>query len=266
VTAVDSSAIVVASANGAAYRRATQVAGELGLPVVKDWRTAPALVALVIDVESAALQLLGDKPPGPVTIDFANPAMEYRRKGGQNELLGRAVGVRKGRDLSVFDATAGLGRDAFVLADLGCRVLMKERSPALAWLLGQALDSADISASEHVREAAKRMQVQSGDSRLCRVPDGAVIYLDPMFPERRNNAAVKKDLAVLQALHGSDNTCNELSEDSNEQLFLWALEQPTPRIVVKRPLKAPALARKKPSHAVSGKAVRFDVYVLGDLP
>ena len=266
MTAVDSSAIVVASANGAAYRRATQVAGELGLPVVKDWRTAPALVALVIDVESASLQLLGDKPPGPVTIDFANPAMEYRRKGGQNELLGRAVGVRQGRDLSVFDATAGLGRDAFVLADLGCRVLMRERSPALAWLLGQALDSADISASEHVREAAKRMQVQSGDSRLCRVPDGAVIYLDPMFPERRNNAAVKKDLAVLQALHGSDNTCNELNEHSNEQLFLWALEQPTPRIVVKRPLKAPALARKKPSHAVSGKAVRFDVYVLGDLP
>ncbi len=35
----------------------------------------------------------------------------------------------------VVDATAGLGRDAFVLASVGCRVRMLERNPVVAALL-----------------------------------------------------------------------------------------------------------------------------------
>ena len=76
-----------------------------------------------------------------------------------------------------------------------------------------------------------------------------------MFTERRGSAAVKKDLSVLQALHGS-------LENEDEQLLAWAMSQPVRRVVVKRPLKSPALDLRKPSHTIKGKAVRFDVYAL----
>ncbi len=46
-----------------------------------------------------------------------------------------------------------------------------------------------------------------------------------------------------------------------DALLLWALRQDTARVVVKRPAKAPQLAGMAPSHCISGKSVRYDVYV-----
>lgn len=261
MTSTEQPRVVIAPANTAARQRAQHVAAVLELPLAVDWRQSDAELALVIDIERAFLQRIEVNPPGPVIIDFAAPAMEHRRKGGQNELLGRAVGIRHGRYPRVFDATAGLGRDGYVLADSGCEVLLCERSPVLAWLLEQAVEWGMISAIEHVREASKRLTIITGDARNQCVPSGSVIYLDPMFPERRSHAAVKKDLAVLQVLHGGIPS----DESEGEGLLTWALRQDIPRVVVKRPLKATALGGLKPAYQLKGKAVRFDVYVLGDL-
>jgi len=250
------SSCIVVPASPQLLGKATAVADNLGIPVTGTLETAVADVALVLDYDGAWLQQLGEKAPGPVAIDFATPAMEHRRKGGHNELLGRAVGVTDKRRPRVFDATAGLGRDAFVLADLGCEVVLAERSPILAWLLEQGVQKALISGSDHVRAAAGRMTVMAGDSTTMAVAEGDVIYLDPMFTDRKNSAAVKKDLGLLQLLHRS------VAVDS-DRLFAWATRQPCNRIVVKRPLKAPSLEGPRPSHALKGKAVRFDVYVGG---
>ena len=259
--AKNSPGIVIAASSAAALSRTKRLAASLGLALVADWRRAPASLALVVDVEQAWLQRIEPNPPGPVSIDFAAPAMEHRRKGGHNELLGRAVGIKQGRYPGVFDATAGLGRDGFVLADSGCRVSLCERSSVLSWLLEQAIEQGLISGIEHVRKAATRLSVIAGDARDQTVQAGTVIYLDPMFPERRSQSGVKKDLAVLQILHGGVPS----DEAESEALLEWALQQDTPRIVVKRPLKAPVLGRRKPAYELKGKAIRFDVYVLGDL-
>lgn len=245
---------IVAPADAGLWAHAVKIAETLCLPVAADWRQATARVALVVDFDRAWLQQLGSKPPGPLHVDFASPEMTHRRKGGQNELLGRAVGVKANKHPAVFDATAGLGRDAFVLADLGCEVTLVERSRTLAFLLEQAVDRARLSASDQVRHAVERMRVVWGESLEFEVSDSDVIYIDPMFPDRRNTAAVKKDLAVLQRLHGQQ-------PDDSAALADWALEQSVSRVVVKRPAKAPPLTDRAPSHALSGKAVRFDVYV-----
>lgn len=246
---------MVCPADNGARARAFALANELELPLVSSWSDTSAAVALVVDTDRAWLQQIEiSKPPGPIFLDFASPAMEYRRKGGHNELLGRAVGVRGGKYPKVMDGTAGLGRDGFVLADLGCAVTLVERSRVLAWLLNEAVSAAMISASEHVRAAAARMRVRHQDSLALSVADQDVIYLDPMFPDRRSSAAVKKDLALLQALHGD-------SPAGATNLLEWALSQPVERIVVKRPAKSPALDSRSPSHSISGKAVRFDCYV-----
>ena len=67
---------------------------------------------------------------------------------------------------------------------------------------------------------------------------------------------MKKDMVLLQALLAPVGTAS----DDND-LLLWALDQDVARVVVKRPAKAPALAARKPSHVIAGKAVRYDVYV-----
>ena len=253
VTSDGAPVCTVVPAHSGAIDRANSVARELGLRVEKNLSVASGVVALIVDQEDAWLQEISANKPGPVKVDFASPAMMHRRKGGQNEMLGRAIGIKSNRHPWVFDATAGLGRDAYVLADLGCKVTLVERSAVLAFILQEGLNRAVISQFNEVREAAARMSVKCEDStEICATPD-QVIYLDPMFEERKGSAASKKDLSVLQALHGH-------SAD-DQRLIDWAFGQPVSRIVVKRPIKAAPLTASVPSHVLKGKSVRFDVYV-----
>ena len=246
----------VVPASKAAEAAAKKVALDLGLSLADSFSTARAPVALVVDVHEVWLQSLATPRPGRVMIVFSSPDMVHRRKAGHNEPLGRAVGLKADRKPRVFDATAGLGRDAFVLADLGCRVELSEVSPVLHFLLVQAHKSALMSASDKVTRAAERMVLSCGDSISRTLSDIDVIYLDPMFPERGKSAAVKKDLATVQALH-SDAPIAE----SGDRLLDWALSQSVSRVVLKRPAKSPNLGGVKPSHTLSGKTVRFDVFV-----
>ena len=143
---------------GESPQRAQETAAQLTLPY------NPALksdeIELVVGETNAWLETAGLK----VAIRYDSPAMLHRRHGGQNELLGKAVGVKRDRHPTVFDATGGLGRDAFVLADLGCRVTLCEQTPALAWLLRDAISCAQVSRHEGVRDAAERMTVHVGNS------------------------------------------------------------------------------------------------------
>ena len=239
--------VVVRPVLGESPLRAQAAAAQLTLPY------NPALksddIELIVGEANAWLETAGLK----VAIRYDSAAMLHRRHGGQNELLGRAVGVKNDRHPIVFDATGGLGRDAFVLADLGCRVTLCEQTPALAWLLQDAILCAQVSRHEAVRDAAGRMTVHAGNSEAQLLGAATVIYIDPMFPERKKAAAVKKEAMMLQYLSASN--------DGGESLMDWASQQAVDRIVVKRPVKAPVLGERKASFSLSGKSVRFDVFV-----
>ncbi|WP_116364796.1 class I SAM-dependent methyltransferase [Parahaliea mediterranea] len=240
-----------------------QVAAELGLPLLESTDALAADLLLRLDQGRLALVQGGPAAPGPVSVDFGGGRMRQRRRGGHNELLGKALGVGRKSPLRVLDATAGLGRDSFVLADLGCEVLLCERQPVVAALLGSALAQARGSDDDWLCATAQRMQLAPGDARQLPASSLAgidVIYLDPMFPHRGKSAAVKKDMALFQRLIGIPE-----DETDSEALLQWALAQPVARVAVKRPLKAPPLAGGKPSHQIRGKAVRFDVHVLAAL-
>ena len=247
---------VVAPASRGVQARAKSVAETLNLKFVAVVDDLDSGVALVIDTDRSWLQRLQRPRLGPVYIDFSSADMLYRRKSGHNEPLGRAIGVKRDKRPRVFDATAGLGRDAFVLADLGCSVALSEQSVPLCYLLEQARELALMNASDKVVGAASRMRVLRGDSRQQAVDDFDVIYIDPMFPERGKTAAVKKDLATVQALHADSSAAND-----PEDLLAWAMGQSVERVVIKRPVKAPALGTVKPSHSIAGKTVRFDIMV-----
>ena len=214
---------------------------------------------LVVSGECLFLQQTGRAAPGPVAVEFGSGAMRHRRRSGHNELLGKAVGVGKKPDLRVLDATAGLGRDSFVLADLGCEVILCERDPVILELLRSGMNAATARGDQWLDEVLARMHLHPGDARQLAAGNRQgvdVIYLDPMFPQRGKSAAVKKEMALFQLLLG-----NTTGTRDADELLLWALQQDIARVVVKRPPRAPNLAAQQPSHCISGKAVRYDVYV-----
>lgn len=247
-------------------RELEQIAADLELPLLGDVAD-PRLetrceIYLSVDEIGPYLQLTGRRAPGPVRCRFYEPGMAHRRRGGQNELLGRAIGVHRREYCRVVDTTAGFAGDAFVLADLGARVLMCEQHPLLAALLGLSVNHVRSAGSGWRQAVVNRLSVRAGDA--CSLPavelgNDDVLYLDPMFPTARRSAA-GKGMALLQRLLSGN------PEDAAQILLRWALAQPVQRVVVKRPLKASRLCHLRPSHTLSGRSVRFDVYQLDGVP
>ena len=195
----------------------------------------------------------------PIIIDFCTADILWRCRPQQlaQEAIATAIGLKKYKlPLSVIDATAGLGTDAFILAALGCTVTLIERSPMIATLLQDGLKRAG--ACIETVTITNNMQLLNGDSAdifatLPAVQHPDIIYLDPMFPKRHKTALVKKEMIALQNLVGSD-------ADSHNLLKI-AMSIAKKRIVVKRPRLAPHLANVPPSFAITGRVNRFDVYV-----
>lgn len=173
--------------------------------------------------------------------------------------IAKAVGLRSMRDLplTVLDATAGWGRDAWLLAALGCEVRALERSRVLATLLEEARSRL----SPLQPEVAARLEIVAGDSRdylerclRSRAARPSVVYLDPMFTgAARRKTAEQKSMRVLRRLVGPD-------EDA-PQLFALALQVATKRVVVKRPDKGGRDFGLKPTATHQGKGFCFDVYL-----
>ncbi|WP_097460747.1 class I SAM-dependent methyltransferase [Mangrovitalea sediminis] len=220
---------------------------------------APGGLLVWLDHQGLALRVTGRGAPGPVIVDFSGGKAAFRRLhgGGRGQLVAKAVGLSRARRIpSVLDATAGLGQDAFVLATLGCSMLLLERSPVVHALLEDGL--ARASQDPELAPIIARMKLQAADAAgyLEAAEEVAdVVYLDPMFPHRgQQSALVKKEMRVFRDLVGDD-----LDAD---RLLPAALQAARCRVVVKRPRKAPPLAGPAPSHALEGKSSRYDLYTL----
>lgn len=253
------------------FAQAEQFAMRLQLPFLSD-QTPESIVDYIFVVmfspSEIALQQTGRKAPGPIIAEFTEGAVDHRRKfgGGKGQMIAKAVGVKAGVYPRVLDATAGMGKDSFVLATLGCELTMIERSPIVHLLLQNGLQRASEFAREQDAELLQvihRMQLLGQDSRTYleslsseQFPD--VIYLDPMFPERQKTAEVKKEMAAFHSVVGKD-------EDADSLLPL-ALTHVNYRVVVKRPRKAPFLNNQTPSYQLEGKSSRFDIYAIKKLP
>ncbi|MFL0796489.1 MAG: class I SAM-dependent methyltransferase [Cellvibrionaceae bacterium] len=214
------------------------------------------------------IQQTGKKAPGPVRADFASGAVAHRRQfgGGKGQMIAKAVGLGQSVKPSVCDFTAGLGKDGFVLATLGCAVTLVERSPVVHCLLQDGLGRAKLIAEEaldnELENILDRITLYKGDSQ--KIFDGEeiksqsqkfdVVYLDPMFPSREKSAQVKKEMVAFQQVVGKDPDADNLLEQ--------ALEKAIHRVVVKRPKKAPNLDNQKPTYTLDGKSCRYDIYAL----
>lgn len=206
-----------------------------------------------------------------IHIDFLSGDLAHRQQfgGGRGQSIAKAIGLKQGTPPpTVLDATAGLAKDAFVLACLGCSMTLLERSPIIVELINDAIRRA--SDNENFKSTLKtgfKVINQSSIEYLTELsnttlpdvlypdviyPD--VIYLDPMYPDRKKSASVKKNMQILQKLLGKD-------EDTQELLNV-ALKVAKKRVVVKRPKGAEQLSELKPAYAVESKKTRYDVYII----
>lgn len=201
-----------------------------------------------------------DPKVGPVYVDFVEGKAQHRRKfgGGKGQDIAKAIGLHKFKQPHVLDATAGLGREAFVLATLGCTVTMLERSPTVHALLADAIKRALVSSDAEVVDIVSRMTLHLADAHAWLKQFGTdlapdIIYCDPMFPERQKSALVQKEMRFFHEVVGVDGDSDSLLE--------FACAHAKQRVVVKRPRHAPELAGRKPAFVIAGKTVRYDVYL-----
>ena len=190
--------------------------------------------------------------------DFTGGAVKHRFRfgGGRGQALPRAVGMKGGKTPMVVDATAGLGRDAFLLASLGAEVTLIERSPDMHRLLAEGLERARKAGGD-VAEVISRMTLLYGDARdLLSTLSPEVVLVDPMHPPRKKSALVKNEMRLIREITGAD-------EDSIELMTL-ALATASKRVVLKWPLRAdPMEGIGYASHQILGKSTRYDVFMVG---
>ena len=192
-------------------------------------------------------------------VDFVNGPVAHRLRfgGGRGQDLPKAMGLRAGKTPTIIDATAGLGRDAFLLASLGADVTLIERSPKMHALLEDAMARARQEGGDFA-EIMARMTLLHGDAKAL-LPNltADAILIDPMHPPRKNSALVKRELRQVREIVGTD-------EDAADLLRV-ALECASKRVVLKWPAKAdPMIGVRACSHQIIGKSTRYDVFMVGD--
>jgi len=113
-------------------------------------------------------------------------------------------------------------------------------------ILKQGFTVLNCDANDYIKEQLSTDAIQ---------PD--VIYIDPMYPHRKKSALVKKDMQILQRLHGADDNADALLEN--------ALLLAKKRVVIKRPAQAETISKKKPNTCIKSKKTRYDIYTIAKI-
>ncbi|MCW8933439.1 MAG: class I SAM-dependent methyltransferase [Gammaproteobacteria bacterium] len=217
---------------------------------------------LTLNFTEMQLEIIDLQNNMTLSVDFVGGSLGHRKKfgGGKGQTIAKAIGIKQGKPIpSVLDATAGLGKDSYVFACLGCPVTLVERSPIVAALVKDGIERAslNIEFSDTTKQGFKLHNCDALEYIHAITEDNKpdVIYLDPMYPEKKKSASVKKNMQILQKLLGHDL--------DTEEVLKVALEKADKRVVVKRPKGAPELQiGRSPTLKYESKGTRYDVYVI----
>ena len=178
--------------------------------------------------------------------------LKYGKGRGQN--LAKAVGMKFNKNRNIIDATAGLGYDSFILASLGAKVTLIERSQKIYELLQNGIDEG-ISFGGEIEKIINRMELLFGDSKdILPKLTPEVIMIDTMYKDRKKTALVKNNMRLVREIVGPDSDYIELLK--------VALNCAKNRVVLKQPRYAePIKEIRKCSHQILGKTIRYDIFM-----
>lgn len=168
----------------------------------------------------------------------------FARQSIKNDPLYRALGLHKNKYSTIIDATCGLGGDSLLFAYFGLSILSFEQSELLYTLIDFEI--------ERFKERTKlTWQHRQGDF-LDSNQAAQIVYLDPMYSASASKKTLpSKEMQLLRAM--------DLPETEPIELLEMAKTRASNRVVVKRPVKAPQIA--KPDFNLTGKSTRYDVYL-----
>ena len=194
----------------------------------------------VLWLDAHGLQLHNAALAAPLHL---TPALLARRLSGKSLLL-RACG-RPAAAATVLDACAGFGLDALTLLHHGYAVTANEWQ-RLVWLM-------QVDYAERLQQPLVSLCEDAGHLLQRDTQHWDVVYLDPMFPQRRKRALPNLALQHLQQLSQPQ------AAYTVDELLTWAQRCARQRVVLKRRPKDPTVGQ--PAHQVRGQSVRFDVYL-----
>lgn len=217
---------------------------------------------LALNFSDMQVELIDIQQNIHLLVEFIEGSLGHRKKygGGRGQTIAKAIGMKQGKPVpSVLDATAGLAKDSYVLACLGCKVTMVERSPIVAELVKDGIARASLCGEfDEIIHQGFKLYVNDALNYINAIEENNkpdVIYLDPMYPDKKKSASVKKNMQLLQKLLGHDL--------DTEDVLNAALSKAGKRVVVKRPKGAPSLSGAcKPTLAYESKATRYDTYII----
>ena len=162
--------------------------------------------------------------------------------------------MKSNKNRNIVDATAGLGYDSFILASLGAKVTLIERSEKMYKILQNGFNEG-VSFGGEIKNIINRMNLLFGDSKdvlLKLSPE--VIMIDTMYKDRKKTALVKNNMRLVREIVGPDSDYIELLK--------VALNCAKNRVVLKQPRYAePIKEIRKCSHQILGKTIRYDKFM-----
>ena len=178
--------------------------------------------------------------------------LKYGKGRGQN--LAKAVGMKSNKNRNIIDATAGLGYDSFILASLGAKVTLIERSEKMYKILQNGFNEG-VSFGGGIKNIINRMNLLFGDSKdVLPKLSPEVIMIDTMYKDRKKTALVKNNMRLVREIVGPDSDYIELLK--------VALNCAKSRVVLKQPRYADPIEEiRKCSHQILGKTIRYDVFM-----
>jgi 16S rRNA (guanine1516-N2)-methyltransferase len=198
---------------------------------------------------SKSSPIIFDHDGNKFCINFVDNKQNYHKPKAslKSELISKALGAGR-YGLNILDLSAGLGIDSVFLAQLGYSVTALERNPLIYLALNEAAELAvdaglNLSLKFEFAEALTYLQSHKISAD--------VVYFDPMFPQKEKSARPRQEMVFFKNLVGSDS-------DAEAVLAAALSVKGIKRLVVKRPIKAPALL--KPHSSTKGKLIRFDIY------
>ena len=162
--------------------------------------------------------------------------------------------MKSNKNRYIVDATAGLGYDAFILASLGAKVTLIERSEKMHEILQNGINEG-ISFGGEIKKIVNRMDLLFVDSKkILPKLSPEVIMIDTMYKDRKKTALVKNNMRLVREIVGHDSDYIELLK--------VALNCAKNRVVLKQPRYAdPIREIRKCSHQVLGKSIRYDIFM-----
>ena len=257
------------------FARDLDISSEFNIPILQSNNDNGNDKMLIIerDYSNDRLQLLyidntSKDKENPFYIDFLDGDIKYRSSATHlnNELVVKACGGIKAikNNNCIWDLTAGLGRDSFILASAGFNVMLFEKNLIIHGLLKDAIRRLESNENNIVSERLKLYDTINSCDILNNInmdlkPD--IIYLDPMYEsgDVGKKSKVKKETQILHRILGKEENSID-HESNNKQLLDTARNLAKSKIVVKRPYNAKYLAQSKPHNSITAGKTRFDIY------